>query len=135
MKKKVNNPQSIAQPLSNYSHVVRVEIADTALLFVAGQIAFDQEGKLVGDDISTQTEFIFRQIESILKGEGAALTDVVKATIYVTDMSFYNEVAVIRNRYFAFESAPATTFVEVSALAREGLLVEIEVQAAVQLST
>jgi len=135
LKKTVSNPVGIAKPLSNYSHVVRVEIADTALLFVAGQIAFDQEGKLVGDDISTQTEFIFRQIESILKGEGAALTDVVKATIYVTDMSFYNEVAVIRNRYFALESAPATTFVEVSALAREGLLVEIEVQAAVQLST
>lgn len=133
MKKTVKNPADIAKPLSNYSHVVRVEIADTALLFVAGQIALDSQGQLVGErDISAQTEFVFQQIATILAGEGATLKDVVKANIYVTDMSHYNEVAAVRNRYFAVDP-PATTFVEVSALARKGLLVEIEVQATVQL--
>jgi 2-iminobutanoate/2-iminopropanoate deaminase len=133
MKKTIKNPAGIAQPLSNYSHVVRVEIADTALLFVAGQIALDLDGHLVGkNNISAQTEFVFQEIEAILKGEGATLRDVVKANIYVTDMTHYNEVAAVRNRYFAVDP-PATTFVEVSKLAREGLLVEIEVQAAVQL--
>ncbi len=133
MKKTVKNPQGIAKPLSNYSHVVRVEIGDTALLFVAGQIALDPEGKLVGrNDVSAQTEFVFQQIETILAGEDATLHDVVKANIYVTDMAYYDKVAAVRNRYFAIDP-PATTFVEVSALAREGLLVEIEVQAAIQL--
>jgi 2-iminobutanoate/2-iminopropanoate deaminase len=133
MKKTIKNPAGIAQPLSNYSHVVRVEIADTALLFVAGQIALDLDGQLVGkNDISAQTEFVFQEIEAILKGEGATLRDVVKANIYVTDMTHYKEVAAVRNRYFAVDP-PATTFVEVSKLAREGLLVEIEVQAVVQL--
>jgi len=132
MKKKVNNPQSIAQPLSNYSHVVRLEIVDTALIYVAGQIALDLQEKLVGEnDISAQTEFVFKQIETILKEEGASLRDVVKANIYVTDMSHYDKVAAVRNRYFSVDP-PATTFVEVSKLAREGLLVEIEVQAAIQ---
>ena len=133
MKKTVKNPQSIAQPLSNYSHVVRLEIVDTAMIYVAGQIALDPQEKLVGEnDIGAQTEFVFKQIETILKEEGASLGDVVKANIYVTDMSHYDEVATVRNRYFAVDP-PATTFVEVSKLAREGLLVEIEVQAAIQL--
>jgi 2-iminobutanoate/2-iminopropanoate deaminase len=133
MKKTVKNPPNIAPPLSNYSHVVRLEIADTALIFVAGQVAFDLQGHLVGEnDVGAQTEFVFDLIATILKGEGAALRDVVKANIYVTDMSHYHVVAAIRNRYFTVDP-PATTFVEVSKLAREGLLVEIEVQAAFQL--
>jgi 2-iminobutanoate/2-iminopropanoate deaminase len=133
MKKTVKNPPGISKPLSNYSHVVRLEIADTALLYVAGQIALDLQGHLVGEnDIGTQTEFIFKQIEMILKSEGANLGDVMKANIYVTDMNHYGQVAAVRNRYFAVDP-PATTFVEVSKLAREGLLIEIEVQAAIQL--
>ena len=133
MKKTVKNPQSIARPLSNYSHVVRVEIVDTALIYIAGQIALDPQGNLVGEnDIGLQTEFVFKQIETILKEESATLRDVVKANIYVTDMSHYNEVAAVRNRYFVADP-PATTFVAVSKLARQGLMVEVEVQAAVQL--
>jgi 2-iminobutanoate/2-iminopropanoate deaminase len=133
MKKVVKNPQSIAQPLSNYSHVVRLEIVDTAIIYVAGQIALDPQGNLVGEnDIGAQTEFVFKQIVTILEEEGATLGDVVKANIFVTDISHYDEVAAVRNRYFVVDP-PATTFVEVSKLVREGLLVEIEVQAAVQL--
>jgi 2-iminobutanoate/2-iminopropanoate deaminase len=133
MKKIVKNPQSIAQPLSNYSHVVRLEIVDTALIYVAGQIALDSQKKVVGENnIGAQAEFVFKQIETILKEEGATLGDVVKANIYVTDMSRYDEVAAVRNRYFSVDP-PATTFVEVSKLAREGLLIEIEVQVAIQL--
>jgi reactive intermediate/imine deaminase len=133
MKKTFKNPESIARPLSNYTHVVRVEIADTALIYVAGQIALDPQGNLVGEnDAGAQTEFVFKQIETILNDAGGSLRDVVKANIYVTDMSHYDEVAAVRNRHFAVDP-PATTFVAVSKLAREGLMVEIEVQAAVQL--
>ncbi len=133
MKKTVLNPKTIAPPISNYSHVARVEIADTALIYVAGQIALDPDGNLVGEnDISAQTDFIFRQLETILQEAGGSLRDIVKANIFVTDMSQYGKVAAIRNRYFAIDP-PATTFVEVSKLVREGLMIEIEVQAAVAL--
>lgn len=64
MKKTVSNPVGIAKPLSNYSHVVRVEIADTALLFVAGQIAsgrssgvLSPSGKLALMDIFFTDEY------------------------------------------------------------------------------
>jgi reactive intermediate/imine deaminase len=133
MEKTCINPETIAPPVSKYSHAVRVVIADTALIYVAGQVPLDPNGKLVGEnDIGTQTEFVFKQIETVLQAAGASLSDVVKANIYVTDMSQYDKVAEVRNRYFAV-NPPATTFVEVSQLVRKGWMIEIEVQAAVQL--
>lgn len=133
MKKTVMNPDTIARPLSNYSHVVRVDIADTALIFIAGQVPLALDGMVVGEnDITRQTEFVFEQIQIALATAGGSLRDVVKANIYVTDMSQYEKVAAVRNRYFA-DNPPATTFVEVSKLVRPGFMVEIEVQAAVQL--
>ena len=133
MEKTFINPSNIAPPVSKYSHAVRVVIADTALIYVAGQVPLDPNGNLVGEnDISAQTEFVFEQIEAILKAAGGSLRDVVKANIYVTDIAQYDKVVAVRNRYFT-DDPPATTFVEVSSLVRKGWMVEIEVQATVQL--
>ncbi len=132
MKKTLINPDTIAPPVSKYSHAVRVDIGDAAFIYVAGQIALDAHGNLVGEnDIARQTEFVFEQIKTILAAAGGALSDVIKANIYVTDMSQYSKVAEVRNRYFA-DTLPATTFVEVNKLVREGWMVEIEVVAVVQ---
>jgi 2-iminobutanoate/2-iminopropanoate deaminase len=132
LKKTLINPDTIAPPVSKYSHAVRVDIADAAFIYVAGQIALDAHGNLVGEnDIARQTEFVFEQIKTILAAAGGALSDVIKANIYVTDMSQYSKVAEVRNRYFA-DTLPATTFVEVNKLVREGWMVEIEVVAVVQ---
>jgi enamine deaminase RidA (YjgF/YER057c/UK114 family) len=84
------------------------------------------------NDIAVQTEFVFEQIKTVLAAAGGSLRDVVKANIFVTDISQFKKVAEVRNRYFA-DNPPATTFVEVSKLVNEGWMVEIEVQAAVQL--
>jgi len=132
LKKTLINPDTIAPPVSKYSHAVRVDIGDAAFIYVAGQIALDAHGNLVGEnDIARQTEFVFEQIKTILAAAGGALSDVIKANIYVTDMSQYSKVAEVRNRYFA-DTLPATTFVEVNKLVREGWMVEIEVVAVVQ---
>ena len=133
MKKTLINPESLVTPISKYSHGVRVDTGDTALIYVTGQIAIDTNGNLVGkSDITKQTEFVFEEIKTILEAGGASLNDVIKANIYVTDMSQFPKVAEVRNRYFA-DSPPASTFVEVNKLVREGCMVEIEVVAAVQL--
>jgi len=111
---------------------VRIETGDTAFIFVAGQIVLVPNGNLVGENgIVRQTGFIFVRIATILQAAGGSLGDVVKANIYTTDMSQYGKVAEVRNRYFA-DNPPATTFVEVSKLVREGWMVEIEVVAAAQ---
>jgi 2-iminobutanoate/2-iminopropanoate deaminase len=132
LKKTVMNPDTIAPPPSNYSHVVRVDVADAAFIYVAGQVPLDLDGKVVGEnDIAAQTQFVFEEIKTILAAAGGTLQDVVKANIYVTDISQYKKVAEVRNRYFAVDP-PATTFVEVSSLVNKGWMVEIEVQAVVQ---
>jgi 2-iminobutanoate/2-iminopropanoate deaminase len=134
IKKILINPEGIAAPISKYSHCVRVEIGDAALIFVSGQIALDPEGNVIGTgDVLAQTEYVFKEIDTIVKASGASLKDVVKATIFVTNMANFPKVAEVRNRYFA-ESPPACTFVEVNKLVRDGCLVEIEVIAAVSKS-
>jgi len=131
MKKILINPDEMAPPISKYSHGVKIEVGDTKLIFVSGQIALDRDGNIIGlGDITKQTEYVFKEIEKVLKASGASLKDVIKATIFVTDMANYQKVANVRNKYFS-ESPPATTFVEVNRLVKENCLVEIEAIAAV----
>ncbi len=99
---------------------------------IAGQVAIDDDGKLVGEDSMTaQAEFVFAQIDGILLACGATFADVVKTTFFVTDISRIGEVATIRHRYIS-KNFPASTAVEVSKLAHPGLLLEVEVMAIVQ---
>jgi enamine deaminase RidA (YjgF/YER057c/UK114 family) len=79
-------------------------------------------------DIAAQTRDALRRIEIALQQAGAALTDVVRTRIYVTDISRWREVAAVHARTFG-EIRPAATMVEVSALIAPEFLVEIEVDA------
>ncbi|KON28524.1 hypothetical protein AC481_01125 [miscellaneous Crenarchaeota group archaeon SMTZ-80] len=131
LKKNLVNPNELPPPISKYSHGVIIENNNMKLIFVSGQIALDLKGEIVGiNDVSKQTDYVFKEIKKILEESGASLRDVVKATIFVTSMNDYQKVADVRNKYFS-ESPPATTFVEVNRLVKDGCLVEIEVIAAI----
>jgi enamine deaminase RidA (YjgF/YER057c/UK114 family) len=80
------------------------------------------------DDIGAQTRDALRRIAFALQEAGAALTDVVRTRIYVTDISRWREVAAVHADVFG-EIRPAATMVEVSALIAPSLLVEIEADA------
>ncbi|RAU90418.1 RidA family protein [Mycobacterium colombiense] len=80
------------------------------------------------DDIAAQTRDALRRIEAALGQAGAALTDVVRTRIYVTDISRWREVAAVHEQVFC-AIRPAATMVEVSALIAPELLVEIEADA------
>ena len=82
-------------------------------------------------DISAQTRDALRRIEIALQQAGAALTDVVRTRIYVTDISRWREVAAVHAQIFG-EIRPAATMIEVSALIAPDLLVEIEADAYVE---
>lgn len=126
MKKNFLNPANMASPPSKYSHGVKVETGSGTIIFISGQIARDKEGNIVGaGDIAAQTEFIFKEIETILEEGGALLSDVVKTTIFVTDMEQYPKVAKVRNRYFRTDP-PTSTLVEVSRLVKEECMIEVE---------
>ncbi|MFA5532753.1 MAG: RidA family protein [Candidatus Shapirobacteria bacterium] len=129
MNKKFLNPDNFTNIMGAYSHGIEVDIGDSKMIFVTGQIAMDKDGNAVApDDISKQTEFVFQNIQKILQSSGTSLDDVVKAVIYVTDISKFKEISTIRNNYFA-NSKPVSTLVEINKTVKEGCDIEIEVTA------
>ncbi len=95
------------------------------LVFTAGAIALDPEtGELVGDDIGAQTGQVIRNLDSILEEAGSSLYQVVKTTVFLTDMKNFAEMNAVYGEFFA-ENPPARSTVEVGPLAK-GALIEIE---------
>jgi len=126
---KHSNPPALHTP-TGYSHVVEVVAGRT--LYVSGQIALDAEGRLVGpDDLHAQTTQVFENLRTALAASEAGLRDVVKLTVFVTDMSRLAAFREARDRFFS-APLPACSLVEVSRLARPDLLIEIEAVAVVE---
>jgi 2-iminobutanoate/2-iminopropanoate deaminase len=101
------------------------------LIVLSGQAAISPEGEIVGEgDFDAQAEQVFRNLERVLGAAGASLRDVVKVTIYLTDMGNFPKIVELRGRWFT-APYPADTIVEVGALALPGLMIEIEAMAVV----
>jgi reactive intermediate/imine deaminase len=112
---------------SGYSHGVR---ATGATLYIAGQIALDPTGTLVGKgDIIAQAAQVFENLKAVLASAGATFRDVVKLTVFTTDLAYRPKIAEVRGRYIA-EEFPASTFLVISSLASPDYLLEIEAIAA-----
>jgi 2-iminobutanoate/2-iminopropanoate deaminase len=108
--------------ISHYADAVR--FGD--LLFVSGLTAHDENGRLVGKgDAASQTQQIFINMQKIFDAIGARFSDVLKVTVYLTDIGDREKINPIRKQFFG-DTKPASTLVEVSKLALEGMKVEIE---------
>jgi 3-hydroxyisobutyrate dehydrogenase len=120
------NPSTVPAPAGLYSHAVRAG----GLLFVSGQAALDDSGNVVGEgDIDVQSEFVFDCLERILADQGATFDDVVSIRTYLTDMTMLPRYGGVRRRRITGEP-PSSTTVEVPQLFRPGLLIEVDVVAA-----
>ena len=109
-----------------YSRAVR--LGNT--IAVSGTVAADESGATVGTNIYEQTRYVLHKIEHALGNAGASLKDVIRTRAFLTDISAFEEFA--RAHQEAFSGIdPAATCVQVSALVRPDLLVEIEVDAIV----
>lgn len=118
------NPSTLATP-PGYTHVVEVTHGRT--VFIAGQIALDQSGKIVGPhDFRAQTQQVFENLKAALTAVGTDFTSVVKLNMYVVDISQLQILREVRDRYVNTINPPASTLVEVRRLAREEFLIEIE---------
>lgn len=123
------NSSTFAKPMGAYSHGYVVDLGQSEMIFTTGQIALDNEGNVVHpENVEKQAEFVFESLQNILKESGATLDDVVKATIYVTDISDFPKISPIRNKYFA-NSKPVSTLVQVTGLVKAECKIEIEVVA------
>ena len=102
------------------------------LVFISGQVGTEDDGTIAGEDFGTQAHQVFRNLARALEAGGSDLAHVFKVTIYVTDVAAtFDTIVALRRRYFT-EPFPADTLVEVSALARPSLLIEIEAIATVR---
>lgn len=125
--KKDLSPKDFTVKTGAYSQGIQVTCGDVDWIFVTGQIAMDADGNVVSPgDIAGQADFIFNNISKILAEASATLDDVVKAQLFLTDMSLFSQVSPVRNKYFA-NSQPVSTMVEVKALVKSGCMLEIEV--------
>ena len=114
--------ESQAEPISHFTHAVRAG----DLLFVSGIVAVDTEGRLVGgDDVVAQARQVFDNMGAVLAAAGCAFADVVKVTVYLTDIDDRPRINPVRQEVFG-EARPASTLVEVPRLAVEGAKVEVE---------
>jgi 2-iminobutanoate/2-iminopropanoate deaminase len=108
-----------------------VEAPAGRTVYVSGQVAMDAEGAVVGEgDAKAQTEKVLDNVSVVLEEAGGSLDDIVKVTVFITDMGIYDEVHEVRRRYFG-EPYPASSMVEVSALIDPRLLVEVEAVAVI----
>ena len=102
------------------------------LVYISGQIALGPDGTLIGSaNMTEQSRRVFQNIEEILLRAGSSPENVIKITAFLTDMSRYSEYNAVRTQFFK-QCRPASTTVEVSRLAFEGLLVEVEAVAYIE---
>ena len=120
--KKIISTSAAPAAIGPYSQAIR----SGDFLFCSGQIPLDpKNGQMVSDDITPQTRRVMDNISGLLKSEGLSLADVLKTTIFLTDLGNFQTVNEIYGSYFTNEP-PARSTVQVSALPK-GAKVEIEV--------
>ena len=96
------------------------------LVFVSGQAAVNEQGEVVGvGDFGAQARQAVRNLDRVLNAAGSSLGQVIKVTIFVTDMSYFPEVVKLRKEVFS-QPYPADTICEVQGLAYPELMFEIE---------
>jgi 2-iminobutanoate/2-iminopropanoate deaminase len=120
--KKIISTSDAPAAIGPYSQAIR----SGNFIFCSGQIPLDpKSGEIVSDDIGAQTRRVLDNISGLLKSQGLSLGDVLKTTIFLTDLGNFQMVNEIYGSYFN-NQPPARSTVQVSALPK-GAKVEIEV--------
>jgi reactive intermediate/imine deaminase len=118
---------ALAEPISHYTDAVQAG----GFLFVSGCVPADRQGRLVGGtDVVAQARQVFSNVGDVLSAAGAGFGDVVKVTVYLTDIDDRPRINPVRQEVFG-DSRPASTLVEVSRLAMPGARLEIDAVAVV----
>ncbi len=118
------NPATMPSP-RGYTQVV--ETAGGRTIYIAGQVAMDAAGNLVGaGDLAAQTRQVFENLKAALESVGGNFSHVVKFTIFMLNVSQVQIVRDIRDEYVNTQSPPASTLVGVTALFRPEYVIEIE---------
>lgn len=112
-------------PSPGYSQAV--EIRRGRIIYIAGQVALDRSGKVVGEgDIRAQAQQTFENLRAALEASDATFENVVKLNYYFSDITQLAVVREVRDKFINTANPPASTAVEVKRLFREPFLIEVE---------
>jgi 2-iminobutanoate/2-iminopropanoate deaminase len=122
MEKQIINTTKAPAPIGPYNQAIKAG----SMLFVSGQIALNPDtNELVKSDIISETHQVMQNLKSILAAAGMDFSDVVKATIFITDMNAFSQINEVYGKYFT-GNFPARETVQVAALPKN-VNVEISV--------
>ncbi len=131
MRGRVIESPKLPAPMRGGAFSAGVEAPAGRTGYVSGQVSMDTEGNVVGEgDVGAQTQKVLENVATVLEAAGGSLDDVVKVTVFITDMGHYDGIHGVRRRFFR-EPYPASSMVEVSALIDPRLLVEVEAVAVI----
>lgn len=123
MKREYLTPNGLAEPPDPYAHAV----VCGDLVFVAGQVAFDEQNHVVGvGNAAAQAEQVWRNIAAVVEAAGGQVTDVVKITVFLADIRHAQDEITVRRRLFPEGRFPICTQVQVANLGLPDLLMEID---------
>jgi len=111
----------LAPPISHYCDAVRW--GDT--LYISGMPPLDAQGRVVSDDPAAQARQVFENMKIVLDAAGASFADILKVTVYLTDVNDRTKINPVRQQYFG-TARPASTLIGIKELAIPGMKVEIE---------
>jgi enamine deaminase RidA (YjgF/YER057c/UK114 family) len=117
------NPETLSKP-PGYTHVVEAT-APARLVYIAGQLGIDRDGKVAGD-FRLQAVQTFENLKNALAAVGGRFRDIIKLNTYLVDLKHLPILRQVRDSYLADKDRPASTTIGISGLAREGALLEIE---------
>ena len=123
MSKTIINSDKAPKPVGPYNHSVLVN----GILFISGQIALDpSNGNLIQDSIENETHQVLKNLGAILEEAGCSFEDVVKCSVFVSDMGMYSRINAVYAEYFKEDTSPARELVEVANLPK---YVNVEISA------
>lgn len=117
--------------IQGLSQSVSIDCGNSTMILLSGQVPLDAEGNLVGNDVTKQTQQIFKNIENILKEYGATGKNIVKLGIFITDISKTPDFRKVRDLYINPQNPPVSSLIEVSRLFRDDILIEVEATAVI----
>src|ERR1700756_3856263 len=128
------NPETMAKPTAGYSQVA--EVGEGKIVYIAGQVALDKSGNLVGkDDFRAQAQQVFENLKAAVEASGGDFNSVIKLNYYCAesvDPAQFPVLREVRDKYLNTANPPASTFVVVKRLVRPDYLIEIEATAVVK---
>lgn len=127
MSKAYLNPDDLF-PSQQYGFSQIVTAERGRLVFISGQVAWNENEEFIGDDLGTQTREALHNVERAMIAAGGTLDDVVSLRIYIRNDQIADDrlVSEALKEFFAEDRLPTATFIGVPSLANEGFLVEIE---------